>query len=322
MNSRMIIFLCALVATSFAFANSDGKQLASQLCADCHMPTSKKRTAPPFFAVVKHVKKNYPDKAQFVQRIVEWVAQPNAEQALMACAVKHHGVMPALNYTDSDVKKIAEYLYTAELTRPGKGKHKGKHIGEKKGKHKGKDKNGHEGGCSGHGKNDKLTLRSEAENIVKRFSGELKPRLKSAIQSGGFERAIEVCAVEAPQIASKLSSETGWLVKRVSLKARNHHTASPDRLERRILQQFDSRQRAGENAAELSFAEMKGKNFRYMKAQPVEALCLNCHGESITPEVSATLTKYYPNDRAIGYSLGQVRGAFSLSKPIKSSATQ
>ncbi len=47
----------------------------------------------------------------------------------------------------------------------------------------------------------------EAKNIIKTFAGSLKPKLKEAIQSGGFKHAINVCAKEAPEIASKLKGK-------------------------------------------------------------------------------------------------------------------
>ena len=73
------------------------------------------------------------------------------------------------------------------------------------------------------------------------FGGLLKPKLKGAIQSGGLVHAIDVCSVEAPKIAKNLSVKTGWDIKRVSLRARNTTSATPDSFEKKILEQFDER---------------------------------------------------------------------------------
>ena len=62
--------------------------------------------------------------------------------------------------------------------------------------------------------------------------------------------------------------------------------------------------------------EVTDGRFRFMKAQAVEAVCLNCHAAEIEPEVEAALKQKYPNDKARGYSLGQIRGAFSLSREL------
>jgi hypothetical protein len=61
---------------------------------------------------------------------------------------------------------------------------------------------------------------------------------------------------------------------------------------------------------------MSHKIPRYMQAQGVGTICLTCHGEDLSGPVRATLEKYYPDDWATGYSLGQVRGAISLSKEL------
>lgn len=159
-------------------------------------------------------------------------------------------------------------------------------------------------------------LDAEAVQIVKAFAGKLKPTLKSAIQTGGFVHAIDVCSDEAPKIAASLSAETGWDVKRVSLKARNKTSATPDTFERMVLEQFDERQVKGEPASGMMFSDVVGSDYRFMKAQGAEGLCLNCHGDSLQPDVKNALAERYPEDMATGYSLGQIRGAFSLTKAL------
>ncbi len=163
---------------------------------------------------------------------------------------------------------------------------------------------------------DQAQLKQEAIGIVKKFGGSLKPELKKAIQAGGPAHAIAVCSEKAPEIAINLSAETGWQVKRVSLKPRNATSAIPDAWERKVLQQFDQRQAGGESAAKMAHAEVVNGQFRFMKAQGVEAVCMNCHAAEVKPEVEAALKEKYPADKARGYTLGQIRGAFSLSRDL------
>ena len=166
------------------------------------------------------------------------------------------------------------------------------------------------------GDSNKAKLKKEAISIVKKFGGTLKPELKKALKSGGPVKAIKVCSKTAPEIAQKLSSETGWTVKRVSLKPRNHKTAMPDAWETKVLKQFDERQAKGESANKMAYAEIVDGRFRFMKAQGVEAVCMNCHAGKVEPATEKALKHYYPDDMARGYSLGQIRGAFSLSKDL------
>lgn len=163
---------------------------------------------------------------------------------------------------------------------------------------------------------DKQQLKKEAISIVKKFGGSLKPQLGKAMKTGGPVHAVKVCSVEAPAIASRLSKETGWDIRRVSLKARNSKTAMPDSWEAKVLKEFDRRQAAGESVKKMAYAEVVNGQFRFMKAQGVEPVCLACHASDIGAPIEAAIKKIYPNDMARGYSLGQVRGAFSLIKDL------
>lgn len=159
-------------------------------------------------------------------------------------------------------------------------------------------------------------LETEAAALAAEFVGRLKPQLKQALQSGGPVNAIEVCSHQAPKIADALSAESGWNVKRVSLKTRNASRAQADTWEKAVLEQFNQRQAAGEKAPDINHSEASNTRYRYMQAQGVQGVCLTCHGESPAPEVTKALSEYYPDDVATGYALGQIRGAISLSKSL------
>lgn len=160
-----------------------------------------------------------------------------------------------------------------------------------------------------------VALENQARGLVKSFAGQLKPSLKKAIAEGGLSNAVEVCSTKAPAIAADISQESGWQLKRVSLKPRNSESAIADDWEQKILKEFDQ-QAAEDAAAVLEKSTVSGGEFRFMKAQKVQGLCLACHGSNISAEAKEALAKHYPGDTATGYSLGQVRGAFSLRKSL------
>lgn len=157
-------------------------------------------------------------------------------------------------------------------------------------------------------------MQAQALPIVKRFGATLKPQLQAAVKSGGFAHAINVCADIAPAIAAQISQDTGWTVKRVSLKARNPK-AVPDAYERGVLEDFERRKTEGEAVAALNDGQWQDGRYRFMKAQGVEGLCLNCHGSNLAPSVVKVLSERYPQDRATGYAVGDIRGAISLIAP-------
>jgi hypothetical protein len=161
---------------------------------------------------------------------------------------------------------------------------------------------------------------AEARAIAKAFGGALKGELQAALQSGGPVNAVDVCHSRAPAIARSLSEQYGWTVGRTSLKPRNPENA-PDAWELAVLQDFEARKRAGEDPQALEHAEVVEQGgarlFRYMKAIPTAAVCLNCHGgDTVKPEVEAQILRYYPDDQARGFREGDLRGAFTMSTPL------
>jgi hypothetical protein len=54
-----------------------------------------------------------------------------------------------------------------------------------------------------------------------------------------------------------------------------------------------------------------------MKAIVIAPMCLGCHGApaEMPENVKATLARLYPNDPALGYRAGELRGAVSIKRP-------
>lgn len=160
--------------------------------------------------------------------------------------------------------------------------------------------------------------RKLAEQLVQQVRGEL---LKS-MQASGPLRSIIVCKYTVPEISSALSRKSGASVSRVALNARNPLLGGPDAWERKVLAEFDARVQNGEKAEGLERAEIVAEGtqryFRYMRALPMAQVCLACHGpaDQIAPAVKAQLVAEYPHDKAVGYRLGQVRGAVTVKRPL------
>ena len=161
----------------------------------------------------------------------------------------------------------------------------------------------------------------DARKVATSIPPKLVAVLTEEMGKGGPEGAITVCKDVAPQMAKAATAETGWSIRRVSLKNRNPR-AVPDAWERAVLEDFDRRAAAGEAPATLEKAEIvvvDGKQqYRYMRALPVQSLCLNCHGtpEQLTPAVRQKLRELYPDDKATGYKPGDIRGAMTIRKPV------
>ncbi|MBF0192236.1 MAG: DUF3365 domain-containing protein [Magnetococcales bacterium] len=165
---------------------------------------------------------------------------------------------------------------------------------------------------------DEAALLDEARKVAMTLPPKLLATLQEEIGKSGFAGSIPVCKEMAPKVAGEVSKQTGWKIKRVSLKTRNESRAVPDEWEKAALVEFDQRAAAGESPAKLEKGAQIGSEYRYVKALPVQAVCLGCHGQpdQLTPEVKAALSQHYPNDKATGYSEGQIRGAISVRKAL------
>ncbi len=162
---------------------------------------------------------------------------------------------------------------------------------------------------------------TDARQVASSVPPRLLQVLNEEIAKGGPESAIVACSEKAPQMARTASEQSGWAIRRVSLRNRNPK-ATPDAWERAALEDFDRRAAAGESPATLEKSDIvakgDGKEYRYMKALPVQQVCLACHGpaEKLTPEVTAKLRTLYPDDKGVGYAIGQIRGAMTIRKAM------
>ncbi len=138
---------------------------------------------------------------------------------------------------------------------------------------------------------------------------QLKQTLQSAMADGGPVAAINACQLQAPGIAATLSTP-GVRVGRTALRVRNPDNA-PNPAQVKILQDFEHRLSAGESAATLEqFDSAADGSARYMKAIVTQPLCTTCHGTALPPDVAAAVTQRYPDDAAVGFAPGSLRGAF------------
>lgn len=157
-------------------------------------------------------------------------------------------------------------------------------------------------------------LEQAAQARVKPFASQLLSAVQGAMQAGGPTQAVTVCTEIAPALAKQASTE-GWVVGRTSDKVRNSQNTA-DEWESMVLAQFAGQVAAGQPVASLKQSAVVAGEYRYMQAIGVGQPCLACHGQSIAPDVTASIKNAYPNDQAVGYQLGQLRGAFTLRKPL------
>lgn len=168
---------------------------------------------------------------------------------------------------------------------------------------------------------EEAKLLEEARSVAQSVPPKLLNVVQNEIKKGGAEQAIGACRDLAPKMAAAASEETGWAIRRVSMKNRNPK-AVPDAWEKGVLAEFEQRLAAGEppiNIEKGMVVAEGGKQFyRYMKPLMTQKLCMECHGpeEGLSPNVKARLKELYPEDMATGFTEGKMRGALTIKKPL------
>jgi hypothetical protein len=151
-----------------------------------------------------------------------------------------------------------------------------------------------------------------SRDVSVQFQQQLGSALQSAIKAQGTAGAVTACATIAPDVAARLSAESGATVRRTAIRYRNP-LAAPDDYERTIMAALASAP-AGQMVESAGWTGTGDtRRFRYLRAIPTAPLCLSCHGSTIAPDVAAAIAAAYPNDKATGFASGTMRGAFSIS---------
>jgi len=154
--------------------------------------------------------------------------------------------------------------------------------------------------------------------LADRLTTELKAELTAAMQQGGPEQAVDVCRVRAPDIAARLSSESGAEVGRTALRVRNPANR-PDELEQAVLHRLAGAFRPDATGALpealLEVRTPRGVERIYLRAIPMQPPCLICHGKALSPALAAAIRADYPDDQATGFDVGELRGAVTVRWP-------
>ncbi|MDH3619353.1 MAG: DUF3365 domain-containing protein [Gammaproteobacteria bacterium] len=153
-----------------------------------------------------------------------------------------------------------------------------------------------------------VDYKAKGAALLAPFKAELKTALVAGMEAGPVE-AISACSVEAPNISARLSVD-GVLMGRSSHKLRNHRNATPDWLASVLRGYAD-----GSTALEPLALEIDIGRMGYVEPIVVQAMCLTCHGETLSPEIAARIDESYPDDQATGFKVGDFRGVFWVEFP-------
>ena len=149
---------------------------------------------------------------------------------------------------------------------------------------------------------------SRGAALLAPFKTALMHELVEGLEAGPVS-AIGACRLRAPAIAEALSVDD-VRVGRSSHRLRNPANRAPGWVQPLLDRYRDTPAERGSVVVPLG----EGRS-GYVEPIIVQALCLACHGSTLVPAVSDALATMYPDDRATGYAVGDLRGVFWVEFP-------
>jgi hypothetical protein len=146
------------------------------------------------------------------------------------------------------------------------------------------------------------------------MAAELLGELEAALHSGGGPAGIEACRDKGPEIAARVSDQFGVKIGRTSFRLRNPGNRVPSWAEQQVAD------RVGEPA----YLAGSGGELAALLPIRLKAECEMCHGpvESISEDVQRAIATFYPNDQAVGFVAGDVRGWIWVEVPAGAPETE
>ncbi|MGI9592228.1 MAG: c-type heme family protein [Myxococcota bacterium] len=140
------------------------------------------------------------------------------------------------------------------------------------------------------------------------FKRELQQALREGLAKGPAE-AIDACRERAPEIA-RARSRDGVRMGRASHRLRNPANAAPEWVAPTLAAYLE------EDSERAPRVVAIGEGWSgYVEPILTQPLCLTCHGEALAPEVAERIAALYPEDRAVGFRVGELRGVFWVEYP-------
>lgn len=159
-------------------------------------------------------------------------------------------------------------------------------------------------------------LRQRGAEISAHMASVLVARLSGEIQERGEVGAIAYCSEHALAITDSIATRYGVIIQRLSHRYRNPNNAANGK-ELKIIEHY--RQQLAANTMPQPLVYMVADTPVYYAPLLVSMpLCLKCHGQpdiDIQMETLQALQQLYPDDRATGFALGDLRGLWKITFP-------
>lgn len=159
----------------------------------------------------------------------------------------------------------------------------------------------------------KQELTERGSSITQAVTAALMGKLLPQVQQNGPANAVRFCSVQAIPTADSLAKQEHVTISRISHQNRSpRNIANNQELE--LINSYISQLKAGKPLTPTLVTQSKRTTF-YSPIVIQMPTCLKCHGKpgtDISPEVQSVISELYPQDKAVGFESGQLRGLFKV----------
>jgi hypothetical protein len=148
----------------------------------------------------------------------------------------------------------------------------------------------------------------EAKAILKPIKKSFMSEMKAGLAKG-TTNALEVCHLKAPHIIEGAHNDK-YKFGRTSHRVRNKNNA-PEAWLKPILEEYKNSTAKNKLPAKLVKV---GDKKAWVEPIYIKAVCLQCHGSSISKKLQKQLDEKYPKDMATDFKLGEFRGLFWIKQ--------
>lgn len=160
---------------------------------------------------------------------------------------------------------------------------------------------------------DEAALMNLGDSITMHAQQVLISNVANAMQEGGSIHAVDFCNVEAMPLTDSLSKLHDVSIQRVSDKNRNPQNALATSMDMDVWEKVKTAM-SSETGSKQFLEEENGSYFYYKPIVIAMPTCLSCHGDKndIDEATQKLIAERYPEDKAMGYQMGDLRGLWKV----------